>query len=311
MIRTKVIGGKLLISFPKIEAGQAIIAAIAIASEKPIIGSPLGNRIAGGLIQQQLPENRHWQSWLDLGAQQYADKPTTFSQLPSSLFGADWLQFSANEVPHDQWVMAKPGSVLIGLATGTHLPNWMNGFEDTHETIDNDAGIRFHLYQKKLATGDSFTLGPPSSKDLYIVVLKQETVLEPAYDLKPIQTYKAINAPFKQGLSMATINDKPALQVVDSLAILDLAFETGVGDRYSLTFKYANTLGKSIPVTMELFMADGLSLKKEILTFSPSQIGKWNYANTNTGTMINAGKYRIRLSAKLAIGLAISGVDIQ
>ena len=311
MIRTKVIGGKLLISFPKIEAGQAIIAAIAIASEKPIIGSPLGNRIAGGLIQQQLPENRHWQSWLDLGAQQYADKPTTFSQLPSSLFGADWLQFSANEVPHDQWVMAKPGSVLIGLATGIHLPNWMNGFEDTHETIDNDAGIRFHLYQKKLATGDSFTLGPPSSKDLYIVVLKQETVLEPAYDLKPIQTYKAINAPFKQGLSMATINDKPALQVVDSLAILDLAFETGVGDRYSLTFKYANTLGKSIPVTMELFMADGLSLKKEILTFSPSQIGKWNYANTNTGTMINAGKYRIRLSAKLAIGLAISGVDIQ
>jgi hypothetical protein len=314
-IKATIRGGKLVVSFPQIQSGQAIIAAIAIASEKTIPPFNIKTGIASGLIQEQTPNQLPWHTWLDLGNQQYADAPTQFSALPSSLFGADWLQWGKDDNQQKTTIatlkMAKDADLYIGLDSGITKPEWMQGFQDIHEWVENDAGQKFQLFYKTLAAGELVALGSNPGKENYLVVLKPKTLIEPAYDLKIIQSSKAVNGKYNASLVTATVNEKQALLVKENEGVVEMEFETGVGDMYSLTFKYANTRGRVAQLEMQLLMADGKLLKKELLTFTASQIGKWNYYNTNTGTMINAGKYRIKLLAKDAVGIAISGVDIQ
>ena len=45
--------------------------------------------------------------------------------------------------------------------------------------------------------------------------------------------------------------------------------------------------------------------------FTFTNIGKWNQFTINTGNMINAGNYTVRLIITGAEGLTISGIDIQ
>ena len=63
-----------------------------------------------------------------------------------------------------------------------------------------------------------------------------------------------------------------------------------------LTLRYANS-GTKILREDGISMADGRLLKMK-KWFYPVQAGKWNYITTNTGSMINAGTYSIKIIAE-------------
>ena len=71
-----------------------------------------------------------------------------------------------------------------------------------------------------------------------------------------------------------------------------------------------NTSGKPIPVWMKFIDAKGVVLKEDILTF-PETPDKWKMMSTTTGTFINAGHYKVLLSADTMEGLAFDALDIQ
>jgi beta-galactosidase len=52
-------------------------------------------------------------------------------------------------------------------------------------------------------------------------------------------------------------------------------------------------------------------MKTEEITLEPTKTGKWNYLTTNTGSMINAGSYRVALIPTSAKGLYVDGLDVQ
>ncbi len=85
---------------------------------------------------------------------------------------------------------------------------------------------------------------------------------------------------------------------------------TGLAQVYALRFKYMNTSGKPIPVLMKLIDAKGVVLKEDTLTF-PETPDKWKMMSTTTGTFINAGHYKVLLSAENMEGLAFDALDIQ
>jgi hypothetical protein len=94
--------------------------------------------------------------------------------------------------------------------------------------------------------------------------------------------------------------------------ILEWQMVVGVADTYSLTLKYHNPFERSLKGKIEVLTMDGTVLKAaEAVEFTPTKKGKWNYFNTNTGTMINAGTYRVRLIAVDAEGLSMDGLDVQ
>lgn len=85
---------------------------------------------------------------------------------------------------------------------------------------------------------------------------------------------------------------------------------TGLAQVYALRFKYMNTSGKPIPVRMKFIDSKGVVLKEDILTFTETP-DKWKMMSTTTGTFINAGHYKVLLSAENMDGLAFDALDIQ
>jgi hypothetical protein len=118
------------------------------------------------------------------------------------------------------------------------------------------------------------------------------TTLEPAYDSKPVTTYKAANA-----------------RVVGDTLEWDMA--VGVADTYSLTVKYRYLSSIAGTGMLEIRLANGTLIKKEPVTFVSTPATKWNYINSSTGTMINAGHYKVRLITALKEGWRVDELQVQ
>ena len=91
---------------------------------------------------------------------------------------------------------------------------------------------------------------------------------------------------------------------------IEWSVSTGLAQVYALRFKYINATGKPMPVHMQFIDSKGVVLKDDVLTF-PETPDKWKMMSTTTGTFINAGHYRVLLSADDMDGLAFDGLDIQ
>lgn len=86
--------------------------------------------------------------------------------------------------------------------------------------------------------------------------------------------------------------------------------QTGLAQIYALRFKFMNSSEFSLPVNMRFVDAKGVVLREEILNFPPTP-EKWRILNTTTGTYVNAGTYKVELSAPVMDGLSFDAVDIQ
>lgn len=115
------------------------------------------------------------------------------------------------------------------------------------------------------------------------------TNLEPAYDSKPITNYK---------------NARIAGDTTE------WSIDVGVGDTYSLAVKY-RWLGSPATATLEVRLLDGTLIKSEPVTLATTLPAKWNYITTTTGTMINAGRYTVRLIVHAEKEFRVSELQVQ
>ena len=85
---------------------------------------------------------------------------------------------------------------------------------------------------------------------------------------------------------------------------------TGLAQVYALRFKYMNATGKPMTVRMRFIDSKGVVLKEDFLTFAETP-AKWRMLSTTTGTYVNAGHYKVVLSAPDMEGLALDALDVQ
>ena len=337
-VNVHITGGQLQISFPRISAGQAIISAIAIASlNKQVKPAPASPTLIDKLIvSDSLLFPYHgswggpsWQSWLNTGDQQYVGSNISFSELPSNLYEAEWIQtplFTSSENLPQGWAgftLTADADVYIALdARITQLPEWMKDYEDTKTFCKNDfhSGTSFKLYRKRFPSKSVIALGANGQLQtgtdtalMYTVFATPVTTLQPPFDLKPTISYKmaqAVNS--EKGTSRKTVSNKDAVVFTEPAnGTVDWAINPGVADVYSLSFRYLNLTSKAGRIKWQLIAADGTIMKTESMDLPPVREGKWSSVTTTTGTMINAGKYTVRITAEDANDIAISGLDVQ
>ena len=262
--RVHVTGGRLVIGFPKVEAGQAVISAIAIATlDKRARGGTISQALIGQLVVKEAKDRNRWsiQSWMDTGGPQYSDDSVCFSVLPSELYGAEWVRGPKG---------LHPGAASFRLAAAADV------------YVMDDAGV----HKKRWPAGAVIGL------DGRTAAVCPATGLETAYDQKLMTTYKTANA----RMAGDTIEWKVS---------------TGVADKYSLTLKYR--WPGAMPVTGKLVttLENGTLIREEKLTFTTARAGKWNYLETSTGTMINAGHYHVQLIIKADSTLKVDELQVQ
>lgn len=301
-IKTTVKGGKLTISFPEVKSGQAMISAIAIASlNKTTKPAPQSKSIL-------TESNAKVLSWLDIGDEQYAQANIQFTSLPSNLYGADWIQRSAKTKSTLLFKVAAPADVFVALY-GEDNMNVLKGFEDTKTNLANSLGQHYKVYRKRFEKGEQGVFGDYAA----MVAVLPPSNLEPAYDLKSVTSYKATDAVLRG----ATIVKEELMgrQRVSYKAsagdVLEWTITVGVADTYSLTLKYHNPFQANLKGKLEFLTADGTLMRTEEAIFVPTKEGKWNYLATSTGTMVNAGTYKVRLTAVDAKGLFMDALDVQ
>jgi len=169
------------------------------------------------------------------------------------------------------------------------------------------------LYKKRFSANAIVFLGAYNAEQKYTVMVLPVTTLEPATDLKRSVNYGVANAIISgDGVVNDTLNKKTVLRFTKPTGgKVILGITPGVADSYTLRFKYYNTTDKTLTLNMQLQAADGIIMKTEVLNFKPVVKGKSGTVNTTTGNSINAGNYKVILTAVDANGLIISGFEMQ
>ena len=298
----KVVGGKLVISFPNSKAGQALISAIAVAgrNNKPTKGfSPIKN--APYIIQ----------SWLDIGDKVFSDRPTEFNSLPSNLFGADWILRNEKSHSDDFNYQFKLNTDLF-VAIKKVFPDLsdLKGYENTKTQIvtDEDGGTVYNVYRRRFGKSESVSLKIDSNR---IVCFNPVDNMQPAYDLKPVTAYHADAVITGDDVVKRNHNGRICAVVkTNENSNVQWPIQTGVADRYSITVKYYFS-GKAINGHLQLLDAGGHIMLDKLVRFNFTREQKWNQFTITTGDMINAGNYIVKLIVTDAKGLAFSGIEIQ
>ncbi len=303
-VKAKVTGGKLIVSFPNIAAGQAVISAIAIASTNNKIQASQSNALLANLKCKNCIE----QAWLDAGDKVFGNSNIQLLSLPSNLYGADWIQLK-DRLQSDLIAFSVAEEADFFLAVKKNAPQPPEGeLTKTELSTDENIATLYNVYRKRLPINKTVRISIDSNALLAIVPI---TNMQPAYDLKPVTSYRPVQAKVSTGAEKTTVNTKDAISFKSTTASAEWDISTGVADLYSITIRYANETGRDLRATLQLRSSDGVLMKEEQLSFTQSLKGKWNYAVTNTGSMINAGNYIIHIKATDAVGVSISALDIQ
>ncbi len=301
-VKAKVVDGKMVISFPETKAGQALISAIAIAKA----GIPESRRTT-----RRSSSNR-MNSWLDIGTKLFTEDNICINSLPSNLFGADWVELNrSTAIKLFKFTAYETNDLFIAIKTGYTDTAFLEGFENTKTQIstDEDGGKQYHVYRRRFAKGDTMTF--TINQDM-IVCRQPVNSMQPAFDLKPVAAYRTNVAIAGPGVNKELFGGRDCAVVKsDGKVTIDWPVQTGVADIYSITMKYF--YGKEQPVNakLQLIGAGQTMMLEEPVNFTFTREGKWNQFTINTGNMINAGNYTVKLIIENAAGLAVSGIEIQ
>ncbi|PTN09554.1 malectin domain-containing carbohydrate-binding protein [Mangrovibacterium marinum] len=311
-------GGKLDLSFPDVKSGQAVISAIAISTaDKNVKAAP----VSGKLLQ--LDENTTgWaaKSWLNTGDQVDAAGSAQFSGLASVLYGAEWLQPKAiSDSKPLQFKAAQDADIYIALKDSTQIPR---GFtkanklaiqldkytkeirvrnSETGEFWDEERtfhGLDYSLYLKRVKAGELVELPAFDGQNtLALVAVVPVSTLDAARDLRPSVTYQAAEAENVGNGQAEEKWNKAARRVEGTGDAIVWTFQVGLASKYGLEIRYSNPSDRAIHAELSIESLDGRPMSSVDLEFDPSG-DRWRSLRTDTGSIINAGTYKLSIKLK-------------
>lgn len=122
------------------------------------------------------------------------------------------------------------------------------------------------------------------------------TTMQPAYDLKPATSYRTNVAILSESVQKETFASRECAVVKSNAAAsIQWPVQTGVADIYSIAVKYYYPYEKEIKGKLQLIGTGSTMMLDIPVSFTFTRSGKWNQFTVNTGTMINAGHYTVKL----------------
>jgi len=305
IVKVNVKAGELVVHFPNVKSSQAVIAAIAIAAENTTAKHTVTSS-QNVLIESN---NGSLQQWLSIGDTANSAIHQTFFQLPSFAFGADYLVKKSTSLQANIH-FAQPTDVYVADTNHFKVPLYLKEFEKTSEPMILSDSAVLVVYKKNFLANQKISI--PNEQSIGSIFFQPTTNIQPAFDLKPILSYRPQQAIVSDKIVRSQANGKNAfLFTTNNESSINWSVQIGAADVYSITIRYANETQETLLANLAVYAEDGTCIKTEKIVCTPSKMGKFNYATTNTNSMINAGKYTIEIKPVNAVNLAISGVDIQ
>lgn len=304
-VKVSVKNGKMVIDFPESRSGEAIISAIAIAVEQK--GQKAEN------IDALFPAaDYRVLSWMDIGDRQFTDSTICFNSLPPVLYGADRISFNYKAKTR-KFFFGKEYDldVYIAVADPEKYKDLLAGFEKTMVPLitDEQGGTVYQVFKRRVPAQSQLEVLVDAG---CIIAMKPASIMQPAYDLKPVTPYRSNVAQISEGVKKDSLNGRLCCILNgNTQATIQWPVQTGVGDIYSITLKYYYPRNTTFKGRLQLYDTGGNRMMDEEVQFTFTREGKWNQITVNTGTQINAGNYTVKLFVENAAGLAVSGIELQ
>ena len=298
-LNVTVSGGILKISFPKVEAGQAVISAIAISTKDPKIkAAPSSVKLI-----TDLNKKNSWsaQTWMDTGDKCFSDADEHFVSLPPELYGNEWIrtpqivEFPTEKKPM-KFKLTASADVYIGIPDSVMK---ITSFSNSHQKIrtSKNGGKTYWLFQKRFAKNDwvelpFLKLDSPGSVILAAVPVSK---MDDAIDLRPTVTLQSNDANGTENTLMTHFSGKECLKISGIGDAIEWKFSVGLASKYGLEFRYLNPGSVALQMEMSICGLDGTVMWKGPVTLEPSG-EKWKSLRTDSHTTINAGTYKLKLS---------------
>ncbi len=307
IITVKTTGDELVIGFPRLTAGQAVIAAIAIAAKKT---RNLAVRELS-LARIHSPLTVSSEHWLDIGQKVFANATATYKALPPAVFGAQWIRPASSAPQTYDFSVTKPTDVFVAVDTMKNVKDeWIKDFENTQTFLETDegGGKSYVLYRRRLDPVRMIRLDNITGP----VILVPVSTMQPAFDLKKTIPYRAEKASLSAGVALESFGGRNCAVIKTNENVqIGWTIETGVADVYALTFKYYSPQEKDIKGRIEIRDAGNTLLVDKEVELNFTRPGKWNQFTFDTGTQINAGYYKVVFHIAGGAGAAVSGIEIQ
>ncbi|MDR2936562.1 MAG: DUF4982 domain-containing protein [Rikenellaceae bacterium] len=299
--------GLLTISFPRVTAGQAVISAIAVASIVRTPSAPPSPRLISWV------KERDWKAfaWMTTGERQHADGSSNIVHLPPAMYGAEWLKASREGVSACTFTVSARARVFVAIDLAEPMrPAGMEDFSPLGDTLLNSDGERFPVFVREYAKGDTVYIGSASAREYtvaanYLPDMGEESVA------RPVTKLTGAEAGSGGAVETGTFKREPFVKLAAAGSFLEWEVNPGLAGTYLLRFRYMNHSGKAVPMRFEIVNAlNGVVMKRDKIEF-PAAADKFRIVSTSTGSMINAGLYKIRLTAPDDSGIEIESFEFE
>ncbi|MFB9075868.1 malectin domain-containing carbohydrate-binding protein [Flavobacterium procerum] len=309
--KVKSTNGKIVILFPNVKASQAIISAIAIAT-KDIHARPAAesSKNIQNLVLDSYDKTNKVASWLDINSKQYSDSDVVFTELPSEIFGADYLQFSSNSKNKGSFTAKEESTVYVFVDSKIKVLNWLSDYKKIEEKAKNSNGILFDIFIKKV------------KKDEKVLFDNSETIstiaVVPTYDMgekddsRPVVIIEAEKTKTTgDGIEKGNFKKADYIEFTKKTNnSIEFEVKPGVAGIYLMRFRFMNRNETPMKVKFKMEDAYGILMRNDMIEF-PSSTEKWKILNTTSGGYINAGTYKITLEGDDLKGLLLDNFEFQ
>ena len=317
VVKGKAKDGVLTIYFPKTTSGQALISGIAISSKgHDIKASPASSKTIKDFTCNI--NEASVQSWLDTGQPQYSDEKVAFSQLPYQLYGADWIRFpsQAKKVLGSFRALSASHVYVLMDSRVEDLPAWLDGFEGLEQNAANAGGVSFHVYKKALKAGENFIFGEngkasTETLSMYSLVLVEDYEMGEGEEQRPVEVHEAEKGSVAGAIRKGNFKKSDYVSFEDDAAnAFSWESNPGLAGTFLIRFRYMNNTNHPLKIRLQIIADNGVVMRDDMIDF-PVADEKWKILNTTSGSMLNAGKYIIRISGDGMKGLWLDRVEFQ
>ncbi len=291
-VSVEVTDGRLELSFPQVKSGQAVISAIAISSaDESLKAVPASEKLL-----QLKAETKDWttQSWLNTGDAIDEANTCQFAELPPVLYSAEWLKpTNINNPGSIDFSTRTDADIFLALKDSLNVPAGFKSSPKGKVRTNADGGTSYMLYQQRVKAGALIVI-PEFSGAFGLLAAVPVSTLDDARDLRPSVTYQASDAENLGNGQAEEKWEKPARRVEGESDAILWTFQVGLASKYGLEIRYSNPSNRTIHAELSIESLDGRPMSSAKLEFDPSG-DRWRSLRTDTGSIINAGTYKLTI----------------
>ena len=309
-VKAQVTGGMLTVHFPHVTSGQAIISAIAIATDnfkvKPAEPSPNLVKPTAGTWE--------WHSWLGTGDEQFLDDPRAFAYLPAALHTGEWLKNSGHQAP-GRIVCEFSDSAYVYLIGKRNLRprqlTFLSAYEKLADSVVNGQDEVYDVYRKTVQKGEVLQISGSDATAIANLVATPIPNMGEEPSSRPVSKFEAEELPVTGSVERGNFRNGDFVKLNETGGTIEFEVNPTLAGTYLIRFRYMNYSGEAIPMQMEILNAlNGVEMMKDTIWFEPAD-EKWRIMSTTTGSQINAGVYKIRLTVLDKTGIEFESIEFE